>query len=432
MTPREWRYILHADLDAFYASVEQMDNPQYRGRPVVVGGSPEERGVVAAASYEARRYNVRSAMPMRTALRLCPELVRVAPRFGRYRELSGMVMDLFLELTPLVEPMSLDEAFLDVTAVAAWDGVNAAAVELRARVLERTGLVVSIGGGTSKTVAKVASQLSKPNGLLLVAPGTEQEFLAPLNAGILSGVGAKTAETLSSHGVATLGDLASRDAAWLRTTFGRRGPELRERAMGIDDGEVTRHRETKSVSSEETMTRDTGEESELVQRVEELARGVASRLQAPRAGRQDDHAQAAAGGLHDAYAQADAGLADGGRGGDRAGRLRPAAARAGTGAALPAGGRWRVRLPGVAAAAALPGTQPPYATGRTAVTGPGALTLSKSRFMAGLQCLKRLYLETYARHLADPRDPASQAVLDSGTRVGELARQRFPGGVLIR
>ena len=278
MTSREWRYILHADLDAFYASVEQLDNPQYRGRPVVVGGSPEERGVVAAASYEARKYNVRSAMPMRTAVRLCPELVRVSPRFGRYRELSGAVMDLFMELTPLVEPMSLDEAYLDVSAVASWDAMQETAGGLKARVMERTGLVVSIGGGTSKTVAKVASQLSKPNGLLLVAPDTEREFLAPLNAGILSGVGAKTAETLGAHGVATLGDLASRDAAWLRQTFGRRGPELRERAMGTDGSEVTRHRETKSVSSEETMTRDTGEESELVRRVEDLTRGVASRL----------------------------------------------------------------------------------------------------------------------------------------------------------
>ena len=278
MTPEEWRYVLHADLDAFYASVEQLDNPQYRGRPVVVGGSAEERGVVAAASYEARRFKVRSAMPMRTALRLCPELVRVAPRFGRYRELSSAVMDLFGELTPLVEPMSLDEAYLDVSEAAPWERVSDVAGGLKARVLERTGLVVSIGGGTSKTVAKVASQLSKPDGLLLVSPGTEREFLAPLDVGILSGVGAKTAETLNGHGVATLGDLAARDAGWLRQAFGRRGPELRERAMGIDHGAVTQHRETKSVSSEETMTRDTGEESELVRRVEELARGVASRL----------------------------------------------------------------------------------------------------------------------------------------------------------
>ena len=278
MTAQEWRYILHADLDAFYASVEQLDNPQYRGRPVAVGRSPEERGVVAAASYEARKFNVRSAMPMRTALRLCPQLVRVDPRFGRYGELSRMVMALFEDLTPLVQPLSLDEAYMDVSAVAEWERVGEVAGGLKARVLERTGLVVSIGGGTSKTVAKIASQLCKPDGLLLVAPGAERETLAPLSVGILNGVGAKTSETLSAHGVATLGDLASRDAEWLRQTFGRRGPELRERAMGIDDSTVSQHRETKSVSSEETMHRDTGEESELVRRVEEMAQGVASRL----------------------------------------------------------------------------------------------------------------------------------------------------------
>ena len=278
MTAGHWRYVLHADLDAFYASVEQLDNPALRGRPVAVGRSPEERGVVAAASYEARKFNVRSAMPMRTALRLCPELVRVNPRFSRYGELSREVMAQFEVLTPLVQPLSLDEAYMDVSAEAQWDGMQEVAGGLKARVMERTGLVVSIGGGTSKTVAKIASQLSKPDGLLLVEPGTERETLAPLGVGILNGVGAKTAETLRAHGVATLGDLAARDAEWLRQTFGRRGPELRERAMGIDDSAVSSERETKSVSSEETMSRDTGEESELVRRVEELARGVARRL----------------------------------------------------------------------------------------------------------------------------------------------------------
>ena len=124
MTSSDWRYILHADLDAFFASVEQLDYPEYRGRPLVVGGSPEERGVVAAASYEARKYNIRSAMPMRTAVRLCPELVRAAPRFDRYHEMSRMVMDVFLEMTPLVEPLSMDEAYLDISAEVPWEGAN--------------------------------------------------------------------------------------------------------------------------------------------------------------------------------------------------------------------------------------------------------------------------------------------------------------------
>ena len=278
MTSSDWRYILHADLDAFFASVEQLDHPQYRGRPLVVGGSPEERGVVAAASYEARKYNIRSAMPMRTAVRLCPELVRAAPRFDRYHEMSRMVMDVFLEVTPLVEPLSMDEAYLDISAEVPWEGVSETARRIRALVMERTGLVVSIGGGTSKTVAKVGSQLCKPDGLLLVKPGTERSFLAPLNVDILSGVGAKTAETLRGHGIATVGDLSSCDPAWLRQILGKRGPELRERAMGINHSQVTPHRETKSIGSEETMSRDTGEEAELVRRVEKLARGVASSL----------------------------------------------------------------------------------------------------------------------------------------------------------
>jgi DNA polymerase-4 len=146
MTSRDWLYILHANLDAFYTSVEQLDNPRYRGQPLVVGGTPEDCGVVAAASYEARKYGVRSAMPMRTALRLCPKLVRVPTRFGRYNEMSRQVMGIFLELTPPVEPMSLDEAYLDVTAESTWDGVAQMADDLKTRVKSETGLVLSIRG----------------------------------------------------------------------------------------------------------------------------------------------------------------------------------------------------------------------------------------------------------------------------------------------
>ncbi|MFH1560803.1 MAG: DNA polymerase IV [Chloroflexota bacterium] len=279
MTSHDWRYILHADLDAFYASVEQMDNSQYRGRPLVVGGPPEERGVVAAASYEARKYGIRSAMPMRTAMRLCPQLVRVSPRFGRYREMSRQVMDIFLELTPLVEPLSLDEAYLDISAGVPRESVNLVAGDLKTRVKSQTGLVVSIGGGSSKTVAKVSSQLSKPDGLLLVSPGEEQAFLAPLEVGILWGVGPKTAELLRGHGIATVGDLSGCHPGWLQQTFGKRGPELKERALGIDHSPVTPHREAKSVSTEVTMSQDVGEEAELVKRVEQQAIGVALRLQ---------------------------------------------------------------------------------------------------------------------------------------------------------
>ena len=279
MTSHDWRYILHGDLDAFYASVEQLDNPRYRGQPLVVGGPPEERGVVAAASYEARKYGIRSAMPMRTAMRLCPQLVRVSPRFGRYHEMSRQVMDIFLELTPLVEPLSLDEAYLDITAKVTWDRVEQVARDLRVRVRSETGLVVSIGGGRSKTVAKVSSQLAKPDGLLLIRPGDEQTFLAPLEVGVLWGVGPKTAEVLRGHRITTVGHLSACRHGWLQQTFGKRGPELKERALGIDHSQVTPHREAKSVSAEVTMSRDVGEEAELVERVQHLALGVASRLQ---------------------------------------------------------------------------------------------------------------------------------------------------------
>jgi DNA polymerase-4 len=274
-----WRYILHADLDAFYASVEQMDNPKYRGKPLVVGGSPEERGVVAAASYEARKHNIRSAMPMRTAISMCPQLVRVSPRFDRYREISRQIIDIFLELTPLVEPLSLDEAFLDISIQSSWESVGNIARDLKLKIKEQTGLVISIGGGLSKTVAKVSSQLSKPNGLLLIRPGEEQSFLAPIEVGILSGVGPKTAEVLHSQNVNTLRDLSACSNSWLHQAFGKRGPELKERAKGLDYSQVTPHRETKSVSSEVTMPRDVGDEAEIVERIEQLALGVASRLQ---------------------------------------------------------------------------------------------------------------------------------------------------------
>ena len=203
------RTILHADLDAFYASVEQLDNPELRGKPVVVGGPPESRGVVAAASYEARAFGVRSAMPMSRALRLCPAAVRCSPRFDRYGEVSRQVMAVFHEITPLVEPLSLDEAFLDASQQAAsYDGPEPLAREIKRRVKERTGLTVSIGAATNKTIAKIASEMDKPDGLTIVAPGSEEVFLAPLPVRSLWGVGPKAEEALAAMGIATIGQLA--------------------------------------------------------------------------------------------------------------------------------------------------------------------------------------------------------------------------------
>ena len=219
-----WCYILHADMDAFYASVEQRDNPALRGRPVVVGGAPEQRGVVAAASYEARKYGIHSAMPMGTAMARCADLVRVSPRFPRYHEVSRQFMEIFLSITDLVEPLSLDEAYLDISH---------AVLDMEVKV--ETHLAMTIGGGTSKTVAKIASQVAKPDGLLTINPGDEQDFLGPLDIGLLWGVGPVTVTTLKGYGIRTIGDLGVRDEQWLEGILGKRGAELRSAALGLDD-----------------------------------------------------------------------------------------------------------------------------------------------------------------------------------------------------
>ena len=233
------RQIIHADFDAFYASVEQLDNPHLRDRPVVVGGSPEDRGVVASASYEARRFGVRSAMPMRTALRLCPDAVRAPVNFSRYREVSRRVMAIFREYTPLVEPLSLDEAYLDVTAsvVLGRDAVDIAR-QLRNRVKEELGLTISVGVATSKSVAKIASDIGKPDGFKVVPPGSERAFLEPLPVGRLWGVGPKSVERLNAEGIHTIGDLASQTDEWFTLVFGRTGSRIRSLALGNDDSAV--------------------------------------------------------------------------------------------------------------------------------------------------------------------------------------------------
>ena len=273
------RYIIHADMDAFYAAVEQHDTPELRGKPVLVGGSPRARGVVAAASYEAREFGCRSAMPMKTAVRLCPQGVVVAPRFPRYRAVSQRVMAIFRSVTPLVEPQSLDEAFLDIThRVEAGARPEAVARQIRGRVRRETGLTVSCGVATSKAVAKVASALAKPDGLRVVAAGEERAFLAPLPVSDLWGVGPKTAEQLRRAEVRTIGDLAERPAAWLIKRFGVRGAWFHELAMGVDARPVEVRREAKSISAEVTFAEDVRDAETLRETVRQQARQVAGRL----------------------------------------------------------------------------------------------------------------------------------------------------------
>ncbi len=272
--------ILHADFDAFYASVEQRDEPALRGRPVVVGGDPDARGVVAAASYEVRRYGVRSAMPMKTAMRLCPHAVRVAPRFDVYRRVSGEVMDIFRVVTPMVEPLSLDEAFLDVTmrVDSEWTPERIAR-GLKARIARRTGLTISVGVAASKSVAKIASDMDKPDGLTVVPPGTEREFLAPLPVGALWGIGPKTRERLAREDVATVGQLAERPPAWFRSLFGSSGPFMRDLASGIDPRPVVTERVRRSLSAETTLAVDTGDPERLSGVMGDLSERVGGQLE---------------------------------------------------------------------------------------------------------------------------------------------------------
>ncbi|MEK7214578.1 MAG: DNA polymerase IV [Chloroflexota bacterium] len=274
------RLIIHADMDAFYASVEQLDRPELRGRPVVVGGSPEGRGVVAAASYEARRFGVRSAMPMARALRMCPDAVRVSPRFDRYHDLSAAIFGFYRELTPLVETLALDEAFLDVSAVTPNPDQEAHRVclEIKGEVRRRTGLTVSVGAGASKLVAKVASGHGKPDGLVVVRSGDEAAFLGPLPVAVLWGVGPKAASALEAREIRTVAHLAEADFAVLRAIFGSRAGIVAAMARGEDDRPVEPVRDHKSVGAERTFSRDLADGPELRAVVERIAVEVGSRL----------------------------------------------------------------------------------------------------------------------------------------------------------
>jgi DNA polymerase-4 len=283
--------VLHVDLDAFFAAVEQRDKPSLRGRPVVVGGVGG-RGVVATASYEARAYGARSAMSTAEARRRCPPgTAFLGGRFGAYRRTSDVVMDLLRELSPLVEPVSLDEAYVDLAAsdLAAGDGhdlsvagVTALAVALKERIAAATGGVTgSVGIGTSKLMAKIGSDLDKPDGLVVVAPGTELDVLHPLPVTRLGGVGPATAERLHSVGVRTVGDLAARSLPDLVALVGRaHGSGLHALARAEDDRPVVADREAKSVSAEETFERDLTDVAVLGREIDAMAGRVGGRLRA--------------------------------------------------------------------------------------------------------------------------------------------------------
>jgi len=276
--PVDARTILHVDMDAFYASVEQRDDPSLRGRPVIVGGTGG-RGVVAAASYEVRRYGVHSAMPVREALRRCPEAVCVRPRIGHYADVSKQVFAVFHEFTPLVQGLSLDEAFLDVTAGTGdlGDGERVAH-EIKRRIHERTGLTASVGVAPSKLVAKIASDLRKPDGLVVVRPDEINAVLDPLPIRKLFGLGAKTAPKVEALGIHTLGELRQASPARLRPIFGRYTERVLQRAAGIDTRPVVPDQDEKQVSAEETFDTDIADHARLRAEIVRLADKVGARL----------------------------------------------------------------------------------------------------------------------------------------------------------
>ena len=266
-------------MDAFYASVEQRDRPELRGRPVVVGGDPRGRGVVCAASYEARAFGVRSAMPMARALRLCPQAVIVPPEFERYRAASRAVFDLFRQVTPLVEPLSLDEAYLDVTENSWGEPFGTrVARRLKAAIVETTGLTASAGVAPNKFLAKIASGWKKPDGLTVVPPDRVETFLQKLPIEALWGVGPVTARRLRSHGLGRLVDVRTRTLAELQAVVGSQAGWLLRLAHGIDERPVEPNRPRKSVGTETTFARDLTKLDEIRDSVESLAREVADWL----------------------------------------------------------------------------------------------------------------------------------------------------------
>ena len=272
--------ILHVDMDAFFASVELRERPELRGRPVIVG-VPEGRGVVLSATYEARAYGVHSAMPMARARRLCPHAVVIPPRRHRYREVSRGVMELFRSITPLVEAIALDEAFLDVGGARRRLGSPAEiAAMIRARVAERFGITCSVGVAPSKLVAKLASRQCKPDGLLVVPVTGVVDFLHPLPVAALWGVGERTEQALRRLGVRTVGDLAGVPVDTLRREFGVAGVRLAELAQGRDDRPVVPDAPDKSVGAEETFDRDVGDPALVRRELLRLSEQVAARLRA--------------------------------------------------------------------------------------------------------------------------------------------------------
>lgn len=270
--------ILLVDLDAFFASVEQLDHPAWRGKPVIVGGDADKHGVVSTCSYEARAFGVRSAMPASTARRLCPDAIWTRGHFARYRALSNEIMAILRDETPYVQQVSIDEAFMDVTPTAVNTEHPVLIARRIARRVEELGVTCSIGVGTTKSVAKIASDMDKPRGITVVYPGGEHAFLDPLPVRTVSGVGAAAERALVACGIRTLGDLARADASILKKVFGKNGEMMRRRAAGEDASPVETDDEVKSVSNEVTFAEDLTTREEVEAAIGTIAAKVGRRL----------------------------------------------------------------------------------------------------------------------------------------------------------
>ena len=273
------RAIIHLDLDAFFCSVEVLKNPKLSGKPIVVGGQPDQRGVVAAASYPARKFGIHSAMPMSRAKRLCKELIILPHNFKSYKTYSTIVMKILEQETDLLEQISVDEAFMDVSSrLAEWEEAIEIAKSLQNKISVNIGLSNSLGVATNKMIAKIASDFEKPNGLTVVPPGEEKSFLAPMAPQKISGIGPKMAEKLAEMNVNTIRDLSKIPLNILNAKFGKIGSVMFDWAQGIDNRPVQVSREIKSISNERTFSKDISSKEELLMILTQLSEKVADRL----------------------------------------------------------------------------------------------------------------------------------------------------------
>jgi DNA polymerase-4 len=273
------RRIIHIDMDAFYASVEQLDNPELKGKPVIVGAAPEQRGVVAAASYEARKYGIHSAMPTSQAVRLCPDIIILPVRMERYSRISSQIHKIFYDYTPDIEPISLDEAFLDVTgSVSLFGSAERIGKEIKSRIKAQLGLISSVGIADNKFLAKLASDLDKPDGFVVITEENKQNILDPLDISTIWGIGKVTDKELRRNGIKTVKQLRESPLKVLKCILGNRAEEIQNLARGIDNRQVTPSRAAKSISEEQTFADDIIDKDFLLGILREQVETVAQRL----------------------------------------------------------------------------------------------------------------------------------------------------------